>query len=313
MSKNLIQFQKGVSIGSFIEDYGSEEQCRLALFVLRWPTGFQCPSCGNGTYCELSRRKELQCHKCHHQTSLTAGTLFQSTKLPLTKWFLAIYLMTQSKNGISQLELSRQVGVSINTAALIYHKIAQTMLERDNDKPLSGDIEADDAYWGGVKRGKRGRGSLNKTPFVAAVEKQDGKPQRIKLSVVEGFTNKSIRHWASRSLEKGSHVRTDGLACFRMIAKAGCTHQALIVGNSRNPQKTAPFNWVNIILGNLKTALRGTFHKLHPDHLSRHLATFSYRFNRRFQLGDMTKRFAYIALRTPPFPRRLLTIAGQHG
>ena len=101
--------------------------------------------------------------------------------------------MTQSKNGISQLELSRQVGVSINTAALLYHKIAQTMLERDNDKPLSGDIETDDAYWGGVKRGKRGLGSLNKTPFVAAVEKQDGKPQRIKLSVVEGFTNKSNR------------------------------------------------------------------------------------------------------------------------
>ena len=313
MSKNMIQFQKGVSIGSFIEEYGSEDKCRSALFELRWPNGFQCPSCGNGTYCTLSRRKELQCNKCHHQTSLTAGSIFHSTKLPLTKWFLAIYLMTQSKNGISQIYLKRQVGVSMNTAALLYHKIAQTMLERDNDKPLSGDIEADDAYWGGVKHGKRGRGSPNKTPFVAAVEKKEGKPQRIKLNVVKGFTKKEIRHWASQHLKNDAHVRTDGLNCFKAITEAGCTHQALIVGNSRDPKKTAPFNWVNIVLGNLKTSLKGTFHKLHPDHLSRHLATFSYRFNRRFQLQDMTKRFVYAASRTPPFPRRLLTIAGDHG
>ena len=104
----------------------------------------------------LTRHKQLQCNKCNRKTSLTAQTIFHSTKLPLTKWFLAIYLMTQCKNGISQLELSRQVGVSINTAALMYHKIAQTMMERDDTKPLSGDIEADDVYWGGVKQGTRG-------------------------------------------------------------------------------------------------------------------------------------------------------------
>ena len=80
--------------------------------------------------------------------------------------------MTQGKNGISQLELSRQIGVSINTAAMSYHKLAQTMLERDASKPLSGNIEIDDAYWGGRKKGKRGRGSPNKTPFVAAIEKR---------------------------------------------------------------------------------------------------------------------------------------------
>lgn len=313
MSKNPIQFQSGVSLGSFIADYGTEEQCREALFTSRWPQGFRCPSCDNSTHCKLSRHNQLQCNKCHHKTSVIAGTLFHSTNLPLTKWFLAIYLMTQSKNGISQLALSRQVGVSINTAALMYHKIAQAMLERDNSKPLSGDIEADDAYWGGVKRGKRGRGSPNKTPFVAAVEKKDGKPQRIKLCVVDGFRSRAITKWVGTHVEKGSNVLTDGLACFKAIGKAGCSHRAIVVGNSRDHKKTAPFNWVNIILGNLKNSLRGTFHKLHPDHLSRHLATFSYRFNRRFELDNMMERFVYVALRTPPFPRRLVTITADHG
>lgn len=313
MSKNPIQFQAGVSLGSFMAEYGTEEQCRKTLFSLRWPKGFECPSCANSTYCKLSSSQQFQCNKCHHKTSLIAGTIFHSTKLPLTKWFLAMYLMTQSKNGISQLELKRQVGVSINTAALMYHKIAQTMLERDDRKPLSGDVEADDAYWGGVTRGKRGRGAKNKTPFVAAVEKREGKPLRIKLSVVQNFRRDSIDKWASQHLEKGSHVRTDGLACFRAIADVGCTHEAFIVGNSRDPKKTAPFNWVNTVLGNLKTSLKGTFHKLHPHHLARHLATFAYRFNRRFQLQDMIKRLAYVSLRTPPFPRRLITLTPDHG
>ncbi len=313
MCKNQIQFQKGVSLSDFMSEYGNEDQCGSALFNMRWPEGFSCPACGHGTYCELSRGKRLQCHKCHYQTSLTAGTIFHSTKLPLTKWFLAIYLMTQSKNGISQLELHRQVGVSINTAALMYHKIAQTMLERDDAKPLSGDIEADDAYWGGKKSGTRGRGSENKTPFVAAVEKVDDRPQRIKLNVVSGFSSTAIKHWSAQNLVSGSHVRTDGLACFRAIPQAGCSHEALIVGNSKDPEKTVPFNWVNTILGNLKTALSGTFHKLQPEHLARHLATFAYRFNRRFKLKDMIPRFAYIAMRTPPFPKRLITIADYNG
>ena len=307
MGKNPIQFQKGQSIADFMQYYGTEDQCRKALFDLRWPQGFECPRCSNGTFCQLSRHKQLQCNKCNHKTSVISGTIFHSTKLPLTKWFLGIYLMTQSKNGISQMELKRQVGVSINTAALMYHKIAQTMLERDNTKPLSGDIEADDAC--GVKRGIRGRGAKNKTPFVAAVEKKEGKPQRVKLNVVKGFKKKSINQWATHHITKGSTVRTDGLKCFRAIEDAGCNHEVIIVGNSRDPEKTTPFNWVNTLLGNLKTSLRGTLHKLHPKHLHRHLATFVYRFNRRFQLENMIPRLAYISVRTPPFPRRLVTIA----
>lgn len=111
MARNPIQFQSGLSLPAFLEQYGTEEQCRAALYRYRWPKGFVCPECGNTTCCQLSRGL-YQCHRCHHQTSLTAGTIFHATHLSLTTWFLAIYLLTQRKNGISALQLSRELGVS---------------------------------------------------------------------------------------------------------------------------------------------------------------------------------------------------------
>jgi len=194
-----------------------------------------------------------------------------------------------------------------NTAALLYHKIAHTMMERDDAKPLSGEIEADDVYWGGYKKGKRGRGSTNKIPFIAAVEKREDKPMYIKLSVVKHFRKISVKEWMASDICRGSNLRTDGLACFTEISNNGCTHEQLIVGNSSDPIKTSPFKWVNTVLGNLKNSLKGTFHKLHPEHLARHLSTFSYRFNRRFSLKDMPTRFMFVWLRTPPVPRRIIT------
>lgn len=83
MSRNKVQFQKSMSIHSFIEKYGSEEQCKNYLFALRWPNGFHCPYCGHDHYCQLKSRALYQCNQCHHQTSLVAGTLFEGTKLPL--------------------------------------------------------------------------------------------------------------------------------------------------------------------------------------------------------------------------------------
>ena len=310
MSKSSIQFQKGLSLNAFLENYGTEEQCFEELLSLRWPKGFKCTKCGGTAFCRLKRHKLFQCNSCRTQISLTSGTIFHSTKLSLQKWFLALYLMTQGKKGISQIELGRQIGVSTNTAAMLYHKIAQTMLERDASKPLSGDVEIDDAYWGGKKKGKRGRGSPNKTPFVAAVEKtSDGRPNRMKLQVVSGFRKVELKKWAKSHLAEGSKVLSDGLACFSGIKDAGYEHSFIVVGNSKDEKKTAPFNWVNTILGNLKTALAGTFHKLSSKHLPRHLATFQYRFNRRYKLEDMIPRLAYVAMRTVPMPKRLLKLA----
>jgi len=112
MPKNAIQFQKGFSFPDFLEKYGSQEQCEKALFDWRWPNGFICPECGHTGHCFLNTNKLYQCYRCHHQTSLTSGTIFADTKLPLTTWFLAMFLVTQTKNGISALELKRLLGVN---------------------------------------------------------------------------------------------------------------------------------------------------------------------------------------------------------
>ncbi len=149
MPRNAVQFQKGLSLTNFLKDYGTEKQCYDALFSWRWNDGFRCPKCGHNKYCELNARKLQQCHRCHCQTSVIAGTIFESTKLPLTTWFLGMYLITQTKKGISAMQLHRQLGISYNAVWRIKHKLMQVMMERDDDHPLSGFVEVDDAYLGG--------------------------------------------------------------------------------------------------------------------------------------------------------------------
>lgn len=116
MAKNKVQFQAGMSLPRFQQLYGDEARCRATLKAWRWPGGFVCPQCGYDRSCQVRDGTLFQCHRCHAQTSLTAGTVFSHTKLPLTTWFLAIYLLTQNKNGISALSLKRHLGVSYNTA-----------------------------------------------------------------------------------------------------------------------------------------------------------------------------------------------------
>ena len=129
MPRNKIQFQKGLSERQFRSEYGTEEQCRAALFAWRWPKSFVCPRCGGMRCCEVKTRRLIQCTTCRHQVSLTAGTIFHSTKLPLLVWFQAIYLVTQTKKGISSIELARRLGVTQTTAWKVQQKLAQVMLD----------------------------------------------------------------------------------------------------------------------------------------------------------------------------------------
>jgi transposase-like protein len=317
MAKNQVQFQKGYSLPEFFEEFGTAEQCEQALARWRWPDGFICPSCDSNRHCELRCRKLYQCHNCHQQTSLTSGTIFAGTKLPLNKWFLAMHLLTQSKNGMSALALKRNIGVSYNTAWSVKHKIMQVMKERDDRKPLEGIIQLDDAYIGGeMSGGKVGRGSENKTPFVAAVACDDeGHPVRMSMHVVGGFKLTEIARWAKRHLAPGSVVISDGLACFSAVTVANCEHQSIVTGGGPKSVTKEEFAWVNTMIGNVKNAITGTYHSVggNHKHLPRYLAEFCYRFNRRFNLEDMLPRLGYVAARTPPMPYRLLKLAESYG
>lgn len=311
MAKNTIQFQKGLSLIEFFSHYGTDQQCRRILFDMRWPQGFICPECGNNRYCEIDNRKVYQCNLCHRQTSLISGTIFENTKLPLNIWFLAIYLITQSKDGISSLNLARTAGISANAALRMKHKLQHVMKKREEEKPLSGFIQIDDSYIGGKSRGgKRGRGASGKTPFVAAVATdEEGHPLQMRFSQVESFSKHEITQWAKKHLAPGSIVVSDGYRCFNGIKNAGCSHQSIVTGGGPDSVEIKEFRWVNTMLGNVKTAIRGSYHAISEKHIPRYLAEFCYRFNRRFQLREMVRRLAYVALQTPPMPIRILKLA----
>lgn len=311
MGRNSVQFQKGLSEPEFEQQYGSEEACREALFRWRWPDGFECPICGERRHSEIRSRQLFQCSACRRQTSLTAGTIFAATKVTLRTWFRAMYHVTQTKQGISSIELGRRLGVTQTTAWTIKHKLAQVMLERDADKQLSGRVELDDAYLGGERAGgKRGRGADGKTPFVAAVETTpEGKPVRLKLRRVTGFCSRAISDFAKRSLEPDCEVVSDGLACFAAVSDAGCRHQVIKTGSGSAAARAPAFKWVNTALGNIKAAISGTYRSIHQKHVPRYLAEFEYRFNRRYDLAAMLPRLTWAAVRTPPMPYRLLKLA----
>ncbi|MDX5929808.1 IS1595 family transposase [Acidiphilium acidophilum] len=315
MARNAVQLQKGLSEAEFDRLYGTEEQCRAVVIKLRWRDGFSCPICGGTTYSEVKTRDLFQCSTCRRQTSPIAGTIFASTKLPLRTWFRAMYHLTQSKQGISSIELGRRLGVRQTTAWMLKHKIQQAMMERDGRKRLKGRVEIDDAVLGGERSGgKRGRGAPGKTPFVAAVETtDDGKPARLKLRRVAGFTGQAISRFALNSLDPSCTVVSDGLACFHRVTDAGCQHQPTLTGSGPAAVRNPAFKWVNTALGNIKSAINGTYRAISTKHVPRYLAEFEYRFNRRYDLASMIPRLGYAIVTAPPMPYRLLKLAETYG
>lgn len=313
MPMNHIQFQPGLSMPEFIQQYGTEAQCEAALVQARWPKGFCCPKCDHDGHCVLHSKKRLtfQCNACHRQTSLIAGTLFQGTNLPLTTWFLAIYFISQAKTGLSALALKRHLGVSYPTAWLMQHKLMQAMAEREDHYLLSGQVQMDDAYLGGERSGgKAGRGSENKMPFVAAVSvDSEGHPHRVKLTPISGFTIKAITTWSKNHLSADCRVLSDGLACFSGVSAAGYQHTPVVTGG-RKPNELPEFNWVNTILGNVKTSLNGAYHAFDfSKYAHRYLAAIAYRFNRRFILKTLPERLLIAAATTGPRPGAGLRLA----
>ncbi len=308
-AESLRRVVKGLSEAEFRERFGTDEACREALFDMRWRDGLTCPACGGRSFCELTARKVFQCNRCKRQVRLTAGTVFQDTKLPLSTWFQAICHLTQGKGGISSIELGRRWGVKQGTAWLMKHKLMRAMAAREATKPrLSGRVEVDDAYLGGERSGgKRGRGAAGKTPIVAAVETTpERKPRRLRLTVVKGFRKKEVEKIAKRDFAPGSNVVSDGLSCWPAVERAGCKHFPMLTGSGKRAANWAPFRWVNTTLGNIKTALVGTYHHVSPKHAPSYLASFAYRFNRRRQLDSIIERLAWAAVHTAPQPYRLI-------
>ena len=266
------QFQKGLSLPAFLERYGTEGRCVLALFTAMWPEGFKCPECGEREYSVLEARGLYQCNACRRQTSVKVGTIFHKTHLPLTKWFLAMHLLTQGKHSMSALELKRKLGVSYETAWKVKHKLIQVMLEREKGRILSGRIEADDAYIGGGSHGgKRGLGAPGKAPMLAAVqttpEEKLGncKVSYLKVEAVADFRSRTIKRWAQGRLAGTATVLTDGMSSFTAIWEVAPDHQPYEMQGGWRNSRHPTFNWVNSILGNLKGNLVGACPATSPN------------------------------------------------
>jgi ribosomal protein L37AE/L43A len=306
MKMNRVQFQPGLSMPEFSGLYGTEAKCQAALEAARWPNGFVCPKCGGPARTRFERGglRYWQCGNCAHQCSLISGTMFEATKLPLSRWFLAMQLLTQSKNNVSALELRRQLGVSYDTAWRIKHKIMEAMRLREQDRELDGRVEMDDAYLGGEQTGgKPGRGSENKVPFIAAVQTTaDGKPILACLRQ-QPHTREEVAVFAAQHLAPSATVVSDGLWCFRATTLVGAEHQAIVTGGGKASAKMPQFWAVNTLLGNLKNSITGTYHAFDfAKYAHRYLAEFQYRFNRRFDLRIILSRLLVALVAAPAVP-----------
>ena len=291
MSKNKVQFQVGFSALEFIDNYGTEEQCVDYLEKLKWGNGFKCEEC-NHDECyryKSGSRTVYECKHCRKSHRLTAGTLFHRTKIKLRKWFLAIHQISQSKNSVSALELHRHIDVNYKTARLMKQKIMQMMYEEDSKYKLKGTVEIDDAYLGGrLEGGKRGRGSENKSPFIAAVETNEKRnPVFVKLTPVKDFKYKTVKQWSRENLKKNCNTISDGMPGFSALKEVS-NHSVLVTSKAKKKEIESIFKWVNTILSNIKTSISGTFHSLKFEKYGfRYLADLQFRLNRRFDLRKM--------------------------
>jgi transposase-like protein len=255
----------------------SEEACRQYLFTLRWVEGFVCPKCGGKAAWLMSRGLWL-CADCRHQTSVTAGTVFQDSHLPLTTWFRAMWHVTSQKNGVSALGLQRALGLgSYKTAWALLHKLRRAMVRPGRDR-LHGTVEVDETYWGSEEQGVIGRLTYEKTLIVVAAEEDGRGIGRIRLRRIPDLTQASLHGFIAQAIEPGSTVRTDGLNAY--LGLEGYTHDRRI--QHRQPEGERLLPRVHRVVSLLKRWLLGTHQgAIGQEHLDYYLDEFTFRFNRR--------------------------------
>ena len=291
---------------TFIARFGSDEQCHAYLFQQRWPGGFRCRACGHPQAWRLGRRNIYECAACGQQHSLLKGTIFEQTKTGLARWFLAIYLVSASKGGISALELQRQMGFgSYQTAWTWLHKIRRAMV-RPGREVLREQIEADETYVGGAEPGKLGRGG-GKTVVAGAVESGRGKTRgrrlgRLRLAALPDASRSSLEGFLAAHVARPAAVTTDGWAGYGGLAAAGWRHEPVNLSATWG-DAALRLPAIHLVFSLAKRWLLGTHHgAVSAKHLPAYLDEFVFRFNRRTAKG-ISHRFARVvehAVQLPP-------------
>jgi transposase-like protein len=284
--------------------FSDEAACRAYLFALRWPGGFVCPRCGGTRGWSRSANLWL-CAACRYHTSVTAGTIFHDSKLPLTIWFRAIWQVTSQKHGISALGLQRVLGLgSYKTAWAMLHKLRRAMVRPGRER-LSGVVEVDETYWGGEEPGVRGRGAIEKALIAVAAEAAPGGPRaigRVRLRHIPNAERATLHGFIAEAIEPGSTVVTDGLQAYRELE--GYVHDRHI--QQRQPADAEHLlPRVHRVASLLKRWMLGTHQgAIAHEHLDEYLDEFTFRFNRRTSAsrGKLFYRLAQQAVQVEPAP-----------
>lgn len=286
--------------------FGTDQACREYLFALRWPEGFICPRCGGRAAWPMTRGLWL-CGQCRHQASVTAGTIFQDSRLPLTLWFRAMWYVTSQKNGVSALGVQRVLGLgSYQTAWAWLHKLRRAMVRPGRDR-LAGAVEVDETYWGAEEEGVIGRQTEEKALVIVAAQ-EDGprKIGRIRLRRIADLSKATLHGFITENVAPGSLVRTDGLPAYRGLT--GYRHVPVVVtGSGQSADELLPR--VHTVISLVKRWLLGTHQgAVSHRHLDYYLDEFTFRFNRRNSAsrGKLFYRLVQQAVQVEPHPYRNL-------
>ena len=262
-----------------MDQFSTEEACRQYLNNVRWVDGFVCPKCSHTHAWKLGRDIH-KCKKCCRDISVTAGTIFHGRHLSLRLWFQALWLVVSQKNGVSALGLSRTLGIQEKTSWKLLGKIRTAMVRIGRER-LSGLVEVDEVFIGGIKPGIRGRGALGKVLVLIAVEDKRGKGfGRIRIEIISDASAATLKVAIKKMVEPGSKIRTEQWKGYTASALEGYEH-VIMKRRSLEPGED-PTPLVHRVASLLKRWLLGTHHgRVSEIHLASYLDEFVFRFNRR--------------------------------
>jgi transposase-like protein len=257
---------------------GNDDKCRRYLERLKWPDGPVCPRCG-GEGVNIAQRDSYDCTACHYQFTVTAGSIFHDSHLPLWKWFLAAYMMIESKKGISANQLKRTLEVSYKTAWYLCHRVRRAMLEAQPAK-LTGTVEIDESYIGG-KRRHVGSGNLdNKTMVFGAIQR--GGDVRLRVETRKKASRKVLHKFVAETTDpKAERLMTDECPGYLGIADEDTTHETVNHHAEEWVRGDVHTNRVEGVWSLFKRSIVGSYHQVSTKHLDAYLDEFEWRFNQR--------------------------------
>jgi transposase len=281
------------SVRDFFKRFPDDETCLTHIFKVRYGDRHVCRACGvESTFHRMSDRRAFACAACGDHVYPTAGTIFQDTRTPLQVWFYAIYLFVTTRHGVSGKELQRQLGVTYKTAWRIGHKIREQMDKGEVKQLLAGHVEIDEAYVGGRRPGKRGRGAAGKT-IVMGFKERGG---RLITEITPDVKLKTLREETLRTVEPGSTVSTDELYSYALLKVEGFTHVAVKHGAKQwtiydsETETLHHTNHVENFWRHFKHWVRGTHVSISQKHMKRYLDEFTFRANHRQEVNRMFDR-----------------------